>query len=233
MFTISAVFDATKSQSSSADRQAILCSIEASIGPIGNSFITNSNGERCSLYHNSPLYLYLGVLDGYNEIYYLVTNDTSSATNASIINFKALFDSTTGSFLSLSALNGMITSGAGLLSFVLDLPAVQTQYNSLYNENLPVGWTASASMTSPNTISISFPSTVYSGSVFLGVDFASTPTLPTTEQLTNCRSLPYCRKFVVLSNQVHIKWYLGYYDIYCSRWIAQYIEIQDLLYACQ
>ena len=127
IYTVVAKFSSTPSY---ADRQAILCHLETNMSDSSSEFITNTYGERCNSFYSGALFVYNGtVIDNKRDIYYMVTNDTSDATNESKIVFKAMFNDTTAELTTLNALNvKLITT---LTSFKLDKRATQTEYTDL------------------------------------------------------------------------------------------------------
>lgn len=120
-------------------------------------FMTNSYGERCNDFYNGPLFMYNGtVVKETTDFYYMVTNDTTTATTNSIAAFKTLFD-TNG--MIKEANRGAINTLIGvnkLISFTLDpFSGTFKEYSDLYSESstpLEVTITPVASMLSPNSI---------------------------------------------------------------------------------
>lgn len=188
-------------------------------------FMTNSYGERCNDFYNGPLFMYNGtVFDEKTDFYYMVTNDTTTATTDSIGKFKDLFNADgTIKNANLVAINTLI--GGKLDTFTLS-PSTGTfkEYSDLYDESsTPLDVTiTSVTMTSPNSISIIITSgTGYQGSVYIGVDLTGSSITPTQDALMNCKlsstsniSLSNCNRVIVpVSSSVIISINIGDYSI--------------------
>lgn len=170
-------------------------------------FMTNSYGERCNDFYNGPLFMYNGtVVDETADFYYMVTNDTTTATTDSITAFKNLFNAN-GTMKDLLAINNLIGVGK-LTSFTLSPSTGFKEYSDLYSESLstPLNVTITpATMTSPNSISITITSgTAYQGSVYIGVDLTGSSITPTQDALMSCKlsstsniSLSNCNRVIV------------------------------------
>ena len=205
IYTATAIFTSKPTYN---DRQTILCYLQGQLNnPTSTAFISNSYGERCL--PMAALYKYNGTQNSeLFDIYYLVTNDTSSATTAAKANFTGLF--TAGGLgltsTSISTVNGKLPSGSILDSFTLT-STTPTAYSTIIGDSTlatPTGTT----MTDPNTIPIQFPASAFVGSVYMGIYVTnSSNSAPSPENVTNCKlgsgsvSLQYCQRIMLNNNQ--------------------------------
>lgn len=231
IYTATAKF---KSKPTYNDRQTILCYLQGQLNnPTSTAFISNSYGERCL--PMAALYKYNGTQNSeLFDIYYLVTNDTSSATTAAKANFTGLFSGNELGLTSLNTVNGKLPSGIILDSFTLN-STTPTAYSTIIGDSTFVPPTGSA-MTDPNTIPIVFPASAFVGSVYMGIYVTnSSNSAPSPENVTNCKlgsgsvSLQYCQR-IMLNNPVTCLSNAESSNCFdCCRWGQQFLYLQSIL----